>query len=63
MKHLDEVNETYTQHALFALWAMGQLLLCAGTLAAHAVNPQVLTTSTSRRLTKLLHKMTTRYTK
>lgn len=61
MGHLKVLGETYWQHARFALWAVLQLLLCVATLFVHALLPNVLEYSTSRRLRSLLFKMIGRH--
>lgn len=63
MRHLDEVGETYLQHAWFALKGAGQCLLAAGALVIHAVVPRWFTRSASTRLNKLVRNMYERYQK
>lgn len=63
MRHLNEVTETYPQHARFALWGAGQCLLAAGALVIHAVWPRWFTRSASTRIKRLLDSMNERYSK
>ena len=63
MKHLKEVNETYAEHAAFALKGAAELLLIALVLAVHAVCPWWLTRTASTRMRKLLDNMMARYSK
>ncbi len=61
MKHLRELNETYVQHAAFALGSALQLLLIALVLVIHAVCPWWFTRTASTRLQTLLNQMKARY--
>ena len=63
MRHLNEVTETYDQHARFALWGAGQCLLAAGALVIHAIWPRWFTRSASTRIKRLLDSMMSRYSK
>lgn len=61
MKHLNEVNETYLQHATFALKGVLELLVIVATLAIHAVCPWWFTRTASTRMRGLLERMLARY--
>ena len=63
MKHLDEVNEAYTEHAAFALKGAAELLLIALVLAIHAVCPWWFTRTASTRMKALYDTMMARYSK
>lgn len=63
MKHLREVDETYLQHAGFALKGAWHCVLAAGALVIHAAIPALFTKSASTRLKWLLATMMQRYTK
>ncbi len=63
MKHLKEVDETYLQHAGFALKGALHCLLAAGALVIHAAVPALFTKSASTRLRWLLDTMMKRYSK
>lgn len=57
MKHLDEVGETYGEHfkcaAKFGCVLFGLSIVCI----IHALIPYILTTTTSKRLEKLIEEM------
>lgn len=61
MDHLKEVNETYAQHAMFALKGAAELVLIAVVLAVHAVCPWWFARTASTHMKKLLDKMMKRY--
>lgn len=63
MKHLREVDESYTEHATFALKGAVHCLLAAGALVVHAAIPALFTRSASTRLATLLDSMRSRYSK
>lgn len=63
MRHLKEVNESYTEHAGFALKGAAELLLIALVLAIHALCPWWFRRTASTRMRKLLDNMMARYSK
>lgn len=40
-KHLTDIGESYTEHAIHALWIAGQTALVIGALMIHAMFPDV----------------------
>lgn len=50
MKHLEDTNETYMEHAKHALWIAGQCCIIIGALIVHAIYPDWLVRTASNRI-------------
>lgn len=49
-KHLADINETYTEHARHALWIWWKCVVVVVALPIHALIPDVLVKTATRRL-------------
>lgn len=49
-RHLQELNETYSEHAGHAVWIAGQLSVAVLALLIHALLPDLLVREASKRL-------------
>ncbi|MEM6635018.1 MAG: DUF6356 family protein [Pseudomonadota bacterium] len=56
LDHPSSVDETYLEHAAFALWFAGWLFLAAGAALIHAIIPAAFEKTASGIIAKLYHR-------